>query len=122
MIIIPLNDRILVRSSRHATERRPADLIPDLATVRGEQGTVIAVGTGASEGSGPPVALTIKAGDTVLFDGQIADDVTIGGAAYVIMKAKHARRVECNSRPRHADEPLVQPTWHGPHHVVVWSK
>jgi chaperonin GroES len=130
MIIIPLNDRILVRSSRHASERRIAHLIPVPATAPCEHGTVIAVGTGALNGEGP---LAIKAGDAVRFDGHIGEDVMFGGAEYVIMKAKDARRVEDVSAatsgqrdesrrgPQGADEPVLQPTWHGPHRIVVWS-
>jgi co-chaperonin GroES (HSP10) len=133
MTIIPLNDRILVRSSRHASDRGIADLMPVPADAPCEHGTVIAVGTGAPNGDGPPVPLAIKAGDFVVFDGHIGEDVLFGGATYVIMKAKDARRVdnadpvasgrgdEFHPEPRAADEPMMQSTWHGPHHIVVWS-
>jgi chaperonin GroES len=133
MTIIPLNDRILVRSSGHVGERRIAGLIPVPGTAPCEEGTVIAVGTGALNGEGWPLPPAIKAGDAVVFDGHLGEDVMFGGAAYVIMKAKDARRVEdgdaaTNGRrdesypdPRAGDEPMMQSTWHGPHHIVVWS-
>jgi co-chaperonin GroES (HSP10) len=123
MNIIPLNDRILVRSSTD----------PATAPCEHEQGTVIAAGTGELKSEGPPVPLAIKAGDTVVFDSHIGDVVMVGGTAYVILKANDARRVEAVSaaaggrhdesyrRPRGADEPVMQQRRHGPHRIVVWS-
>jgi chaperonin GroES len=126
MNIIPLYDRILVRSSTD----------PAAAPYEHGQGTVIAAGTGALTSEGPPVPLAIKAGDTVVFDSDIGANVMVGGTAYVILKANDARRVEAVGAaaagrhadesyrpPRGADEPVVMlQRRHGPHRIVVWSK
>lgn len=123
MTVIPLNDRILVRSSTD----------PGTAPDEYGQGIVIAAGTGALDSAGPPVPLAIKAGDTVVFDSHIGDDVMVGGTVYVMLKANDARRVEAVSgaasgrhdasthSPRGADEPVTQQRRHGPHRIVVWS-
>ena len=99
--------------------------------MQSERGVIIAAGAGRLDGEGLPVPLSVKAGDTVLFDHALADDVAVGGAMYLIMKAKDVRTVHAISRAatawrdasgkhrqgeRHVKQPLV-----GPHRIVVWS-
>ena len=130
MNIIPLEDRIIVRSLKDATRQRGADVSP-VPAMRSEQGVVIAVGAGRLDSEGLRVPLSVKAGDTVLFDHALADDVIFGGARYLIMKAKDVRTVQAMSAAttasrdasgrhrqggRHVEQPLV-----GPHRIVVWG-
>lgn len=129
MNIIPLEDRIIVRALKDATHQRGANVSP-VPDMRSEQGVVIAAGAGRLDGEGLPVPLGVKAGDTVLFDHALADDVTIGGAMYLIMKAKDVRTVQAitattawrdaSDRHRHDTRHVKQPL-SGPHRIVVWG-
>jgi chaperonin GroES len=132
MNIIPLDDRIIVRSLNEADgQGRPN--VGAVSSLQFEHGVVIAAGAGTRDGDRPPVPLSIKAGDMILFDHGVADDVAFGGAMYLIMKAKDARTVRGistlttawreapDTHPKGADECGVNPRLFGPHRIVIWG-
>jgi len=86
MKLKPLHDRIVVK--RLAEEQKSAGgiLIPDNAQEKPQQGEVVAVGPGAALDSGEIRALTVKAGDRVLFGKYSGSEVKIDGEELVIMK------------------------------------
>ncbi len=132
MNIIPLDDRIIVRSLSEADGQGRAN-VDAVSSFQPERGVVIAVGAGTRDGDRPPVPLSIKAGDMILFDHGVAEDVAFGGAMYLIMKAKDARTVPGVStpttawreapdmHPEGADESGVNPRLFGPHRIVIWG-
>ncbi len=65
--IKPLGDRVLVK--RMPSEEKTASglIIPDAAKEKANMGSVIAVGPGKKDAHGNPMALAVKAGDTVYF-------------------------------------------------------
>jgi chaperonin GroES len=132
MNIIPLDDRIIVRSLNEADCQGRAN-VGAVSSFQSAQGVVIAAGAGIRDGDRPPVPLSIKAGDMILFDHGVADDVAFGGGMYLIMKAKDARTVRSIStltttrreapvmHPEGADERGVHSPLFGPHQIVIWG-
>ena len=64
----PLGDRVLIEQSK-TTERSSGGLIiPDTVDGLHKKGTVVAVGTGLFTQTGDKIGMTVREGDTVLFD------------------------------------------------------
>lgn len=82
----PLGDRILVKRVE-AEERTTSGLvIPDSAKEKPQQAEVVAVGTGRRLKNGEIKALTVKAGDRVLFGKYTGDEVKLDGVAHLILR------------------------------------
>ena len=85
--IRPLGDRVIIREADDSKEKKTSSGIIIPVTVNEDKGSkrgeVVAVGPGRVE-EGKLVALTIKAGDNVLF--QWGDKVKIGEEEYYIVR------------------------------------
>ena len=89
MNLKPLDDRIVVKPN--AAEERTASglVIPDTATEKPQQGTVLAVGPGRwSDDEGQHFALEIKVGDTVLYSKYGGTEITHGGDDLLILSSR----------------------------------
>ena len=89
MNLKPLDDRIVVKPN--AAEERTASglVIPDTATEKPQQGTVLAVGPGRwSDDEGQHFALDIKVGDTVLYSKYGGTEITHGGDDLLILSSR----------------------------------
>jgi chaperonin GroES len=93
--IIPLDDRIIVRRVVSETARTP--MSAEMLDVP-ERGVVIAVGTGTQGGAGT-TPRPIAAGDTISFCRAAAQEITLGGAQYWIMKAEQVLAIEVSAAP-----------------------
>jgi chaperonin GroES len=82
----PLHDRVVVRRIEEDTKTAGGIIIPDSATEKPSQGTVVSVGAGARGEDGKVVALDVKAGDTVIFGKWSGTEVKIDGEELLIMK------------------------------------
>ncbi len=82
----PLHDRVVVRRIEEDTKTAGGIIIPDSATEKPSQGTVVSVGAGARGEDGKVVALDVKAGDTVIFGKWSGTEVKIDGEDLLIMK------------------------------------
>jgi chaperonin GroES len=85
MKIRPLHDRVVVK--RSAEERTTASgiVIPDSATEKPDQGTVIAIGNGKKDDNGKIIALDVKVGDKVLFGKYAGQTVKVDGEELLVM-------------------------------------
>jgi chaperonin GroES len=85
MKIRPLHDRVVVK--RSAEERTTASgiVIPDSATEKPDQGTVIAIGNGKKDDNGKVIALDVKVGDKVLFGKYAGQTVKVDGEELLVM-------------------------------------
>ena len=63
----PLGDRVLIKPLSREETTRSGILIPDTASEKPQQGTVVAVGTGRLLDSGQRVPLEVREGQRVLF-------------------------------------------------------
>lgn len=65
--IRPLFDRVLVKRLAHEEKTAGGIIIPDVAKEKGQQGEVVAVGTGRLAQDGKTMPMQVKVGDKVLF-------------------------------------------------------
>ena len=82
----PLHDRVVVRRLEGEEKTKGGIIIPDTAKEKPQEGEVIAVGPGARDDSGALVALSVRAGDKVLFGKWSGTEVKIDGQDLLIMK------------------------------------
>lgn len=83
--IKPLGDRVVVRPEA-AEEKTVSGLyIPDTAKEKPQRGTVVSAGPGRVE-NGNLIAMTVKAGDKVLYGKYAGSEITIDGDELMIMR------------------------------------
>ncbi len=77
----PINDRVVVKPEPAEEKTKGGIIIPDTAKEKPQRGKVIAVGPG-KEGK----ALTVKAGDVVLYGKYSGQELSHEGTDYLIMR------------------------------------
>ncbi len=82
----PLHDRIVLRRVTAEQKSSGGIIIPDTAQEKPMEGEIIAVGPGLRDDDGRLVALTLKAGDRVLFGKWSGTEVKLDGEELLIMK------------------------------------
>ena len=82
----PLHDRVVVRRIEAEEKTSGGIIIPDTAKEKPQEGEVVAVGPGARDDAGRLVALSVAAGDRVLFGKWSGTEVKIDGEDLLIMK------------------------------------
>ena len=86
MQFTPLHDRVVVRRLEGEEKTKGGLIIPDTAKEKPSEGEVVAVGEGARKDSGELIAMTVKAGDRILFGKWSGTEVKIDGEDLLIMK------------------------------------
>ena len=86
MAFKPLHDRVLVKRVQSDEKTKGGLIIPDSAKEKPAEGEVVAVGEGARKDSGELIAMSVKAGDRVLFGKWSGTEVTLNGEELLIMK------------------------------------
>jgi len=86
MKIIPLNDRVLVKRIEEVQMTKGGIYIPDTAKEKPIEGRIVAVGSGKVSDSGERVALTVKAGDKVLFGKYAGTEIKVEGEEHLMMR------------------------------------
>jgi chaperonin GroES len=86
MQIRPLHDRVLVKRVAEEQKTKGGIFIPDTAKEKPAEGEIIAVGSGQVLKDGKVRALSVKAGDRVLFGKYSGSDVVIDGETHLIMR------------------------------------
>jgi len=82
----PLHDRVVVRRIEAEEKTSGGIIIPDTAKEKPQEGEVVAVGPGARDANGTLVALSVQAGDRILFGKWSGTEVKIEGEDLLIMK------------------------------------
>ena len=82
----PLHDRVLVERVKEDTKTAGGIIIPDTATEKPSEGSVVAVGPGTRNDDGKLTALDVKKGNRVLFGKWGGTEVKIDGKELLIMK------------------------------------
>ena len=84
--IIPLGDRVLVRTLEVETKTKSGIIIPETVNKeRPEEGIVVAVGPGRTTDDGSVLPLKVKVGDSVLFSKYSLEEVKLDGEGYYIL-------------------------------------
>ncbi len=81
----PLGDKVVVQIIESEDKTASGIYLPDSAKKKPQTGTVVAAGNGRVLDTGERNALTVKAGDTVLFSKYGGNEVTIDGQEYTIL-------------------------------------
>ncbi|MCW6530301.1 MULTISPECIES: co-chaperone GroES [Sphingomonas] len=82
----PLHDRVLIRRLEAEEKTSGGIIIPDTAREKPQEGEVVAVGPGTRDDAGKYAALSVKAGDRILFGKWSGTEVKIDGEDLLIMK------------------------------------
>ena len=85
MKIRPLHDRVVVKRSEEERTTASGIVIPDSATEKPDQGTIVAVGNGKKDDNGKAIALDVKVGDKVLFGKYAGQTVKVDGEELLVM-------------------------------------
>ncbi|MFM2354444.1 MAG: hypothetical protein RLZZ528_180 [Pseudomonadota bacterium] len=86
MAFKPLHDRVVVKRVQSDEKTKGGLIIPDSAKEKPAEGEVVAVGEGARKDSGELIAMSVKAGDRILFGKWSGTEVTLNGEELLIMK------------------------------------
>ncbi len=84
--IVPLGDRIVIRRQSAESTTAGGIVLPDSARDKPQQGTVVAVGDGYVSRDGKRHALTVKAGDKVIFSSYAGDEIKLDDEDLVLMR------------------------------------
>lgn len=84
--IIPLGDRVAIRSLPQEEKTTGGIIIPDTAKEKPTKGEVVAVWKGRQNDSGQRIEPELKVGDMVLYSKWGGTEVKIGDQDVVIMK------------------------------------
>ena len=89
MKLVPLEDRIVVRTAEAEETTVSGLVIPDTAKEKPQQGEVLAVGPGRrAENSGELIPLDISVGDTVVYSKYGGTEITIDGEDLLILAGR----------------------------------
>ena len=86
MKLKPLNDRVLVKRLESDEKTAGGLFIPDTAKEKPSKGEVVAVGPGKTADDGKLVAMTVKAGDQVLFNKYAGTEIKLDGVEHLVMR------------------------------------
>ena len=102
MKLVPLEDRIVVRTAEAEETTISGLVIPDTAKEKPQQGEVLAVGPGRrSETSGDIIPLDIAAGDTVVYSKYGGTEITIDGEDLLILAGRDIlAKIEKTAAPK----------------------
>ena len=86
MNLKPLSDRVLVKRLDYEEKTAGGIYIPDTAKEKPSKGEVVAVGPGKTTDDGKKLAMTVKAGDLVLFNKYAGTEIQLAGEDHLIMR------------------------------------
>ena len=95
MKVQPIGDRILVKRLDAEGKTKGGIIIPDAAKEKPKEGKVISVGAGKVKDDGKREALTVKAGDRIIFTSYAGSEVTLEGEEFIIMREEDVLGVVC---------------------------
>lgn len=82
----PLGDRVIIAALPQDEMTKGGIILPDTAKEKPQQGEVVAVGKGKISDTGETIAMSVKAGDKVLYGKYSGTEVKIDGTEYLIVK------------------------------------
>ncbi len=81
MKVIPLEDRVLIKTAEMEEKTKSGLFIPQTAQEKTQVGVVTAVGSDKE-------AITVKVGQKIMYDKYAGTSIKVDGADYLIIKAK----------------------------------
>lgn len=93
MKLRPLGDRVIVQRVESETQTASGIVIPESASEKPDQGTVIAVGPGRRAEDGTVLPLELKVGDKVLFGKYAGQSVKVDGEEVLVIREEEVLAV-----------------------------
>lgn len=84
--LTPLGDRVVVSPKPKDAMTSSGIVLPDTASEKPQEGSVLSVGNGRVLDNGNRVAMDLKAGDTVLFARYAGTEVKLEGQDYLVIR------------------------------------
>ena len=84
--IVPLGDRVVLKRETAQSTTSGGIVLPDSAKDKPQKGVVISVGEGYISRDGKRHALTLKAGDKVIFSSYAGDEISVGDEDYLLLR------------------------------------
>jgi chaperonin GroES len=82
----PLGDRVIVKPKEKEDVTKSGIVLPDTATEKPQEGSVLAVGPGRVLDNGKRVEMDVKTGDKVLFAKYAGTEVKLDGEEYLVIR------------------------------------
>jgi chaperonin GroES len=86
MKIRPLQDRLLVKRIEEEEKTKGGIIIPDTAKEKPQEGRIVAVGPGKTDGDGKLIPITVKNGDRILFSKYSGTEIKLEGDEHLIIR------------------------------------
>ncbi|MGH2363059.1 MAG: co-chaperone GroES [Chloroflexota bacterium] len=84
----PLGDRVLVKPLEREEVSKGGIVLPDTASERPQEGTILAVGSGRVLDDGTKVPLEVKTGDKVLYAKYSGTEIKVEGEDLLIVSER----------------------------------
>ncbi|KRM79146.1 hypothetical protein FC84_GL001312 [Lapidilactobacillus dextrinicus DSM 20335] len=84
----PLGDRIIVTVDKQEEETVGGIVLASNAKEKPQTGTVVAIGTGRTTDDGKVIPVSVKEGQTVMFDKYAGSEVKYEGETYLVLHDK----------------------------------
>jgi chaperonin GroES len=82
----PLGDRVVVKPKEKEDVTKSGIVLPDSASEKPQEGSVLAVGPGRVLDNGKRVEMDVKTGDKVLFAKYAGTEVKLDGEEYLVIR------------------------------------
>jgi chaperonin GroES len=82
----PIGDRVIVKAREKEEMTRSGIVLPDTASEKPQEGSVLAVGPGRVLDNGKRVEMDVKTGDKVLFAKYAGTEVKLDGEDYLVIR------------------------------------
>jgi chaperonin GroES len=87
--IRPLADRVVIKPQEREEKTRGGLFLPDTASKeKPQEGLIVAIGEGRLDDNGKRVAMSVKAGDKVLFAKYAGTEIKLDDVEYLILAEK----------------------------------
>ena len=94
----PLGDRVVVRARPKDETTSSGIVLPDTASEKQQEGSVLSVGPGRVLDNGQRVAMDVKPGDAVLFAKYAGTEVTLDGDEYLVIRETDLLAIVTNGK------------------------
>ena len=94
----PLGDRVIVKAREKEEMTKSGIVLPDTASEKPQEGSVLAVGPGRILDNGKRVEMDVKTGDKVLFAKYAGTEVKLDGEDYLVIREADLLAVVTNGK------------------------
>jgi chaperonin GroES len=94
----PLGDRVIVKPKPKEDVTRSGIVLPDTASEKPQEGSVLAVGPGRVLDNGKRIEMEVKSGDSVLFAKYAGTEVKLDGDEYLVIRESDLLAIVTNGK------------------------